>query len=385
MNTNTPPKTKVLYLITKSNWGGAQRYIYDLVTHLDHDQFEPVVALGGDGVLAEQLRHVGVHVITIASLERDVSLRKEFAFARELWQILRAEQPHVLHVNSSKAGGVGTLLGRLARVPRVIFTAHGWAFNEDRPWHQRTLIKLLHWLTVLFSHQTIAVSRAIVAELNWPLAPRKMRVINPGRTIGAMYERRDARAKLQELAPAIKSGPQDIWLLTIAELHPIKRLSTLIAALAHLSEEHPRLRAILIGDGELRQTLAAEIHDAGLSDRVFLTGPITEAARFLKAADLFVLPSKSESYGYVVHEAGLAGVPVLASDVGGIRDIVTDEKTGRLIPPDHIPALTHALKDFLAHRETWTAYGTSLQADLATRTVERMTLQTAALYSLPLR
>ncbi len=378
-------QTKILYLITKSNWGGAQRYIYDLVTHLDRDQFEPVVALGGDGVLAEQLRHVGVRVITIASLERDVSLRKEFAFARELWQILRVEQPHVLHVNSSKAGGVGTLLGRLARVPRVIFTAHGWAFNEDRPWHQRTLIKLLHWLTVLFSHQTIAVSRAIVAELNWPLIARKLRVINPGRTIGAMYERRDARTKLQELAPMIQSRPKDTWLLTIAELHPIKRLSTLIAALTHLAQGHPHLRAILIGDGELRETLAAEIRAAGLSNQVFLTGPNTEAARFLKAADLFVLPSKSESYGYVVHEAGLAGLPVLASNVGGIRDIVTDGETGRLIPPDNIPALTQALEDFLAHQETWQTYGTALQTTLAERTVERMTLQTAALYTLPLR
>jgi glycosyltransferase involved in cell wall biosynthesis len=378
------PKKKVLFLITKSNWGGAQRYVYDLATHLDPERFTPVVALGGTGVLKEQLEHAGVRVITISSLDRDISLRKEWAFATELWQILRTEQPAVFHVNSSKAGGIGTLLGRLARVPRVIFTAHGWAFNETRPLWQRLVIKALHWVTVLLSHKTIAVSNAIVTQMNWPGALRKFKIIHPGRTIGAMYDRTEARMQLTEIHSPLHSYRDDPWVLTIAELHPIKQLPTLIEAMQRTVDEYPQLRSIIIGEGEERLHLERLITETGLQNHVFLTGTITEAARFLKAADLFVLPSRSESYGYVLHEAGLAGVPVIASDVGGIRDIVTDGVSGRLLPVGGTKQLAAALAHFAAHPEDWTPFAHQLHAHLRSRTVAHMATQTEAVYELPL-
>lgn len=379
-----PTRKKVLFLITKSNWGGAQRYVYDLATHLDPAQFEPVVALGGDGTLKEMLQHAGIRVITIDSLERDISLKKEWAFAQELWQILRHERPDILHVNSSKAGGVGTLLGRIARIPRVLFTAHGWAFNEDRPWWQRTLIKALHWLTVLFSHKTIAVSTAMMTQLDWPLIERKMKVIHPGRTIGVMYPKRDARAELISRHPVLSHHQNDPWVMTIAELHPIKRLSVLIDAMQKSIQTHPSLRCVIIGDGQLRAELTAHIERAGLQQHVFLLGSVVEAARFLKAADLFVLPSKSESYGYVLHEAGLAGLPVIATNVGGIPDIIRDGMTGTLVPPDDVPALAHAITSYFDHPKTWLPRTHALQQTMEARSVEHMTTQTSALYLLSL-
>ena len=136
-------RKKVLFLITKSNFGGAQRYVYDLATTLDAEKFEVVVALGGKGPLASLLEHAGIRTITIESLTRDISIKNELRFTFELWKIIHTERPHILHVNSSKAGAVGTLLGRVAFVPRVLFTAHGWAFNEDRPWWQKIIIKII--------------------------------------------------------------------------------------------------------------------------------------------------------------------------------------------------------------------------------------------------
>lgn len=377
-------RKKVLYLITKSNWGGAQRYVYDLATHLDKERFEAVVALGGNGTLKEQLQHAGIRVISIESLGRDVSLKKEWKFMKELWQILQTEKPAVLHVNSSKAGGMGTFLGRVARVPRVLFTAHGWAFNEDRPWWQKMIIKFLHWLTVLFSHKTIAVSNAIVRQMNWPFTQAKMKVINPGRTIGAMYGKIEAREKIASYCPPLNQYRNDPWVLTIAELHPIKRLDVLVQAIAKNTERHSKIRCIIIGDGQEKEKFSALIEKLGLSQNVFLVGPITEAARFLKAASVFVLPSKSESYGYVLHEAGLAKLPVIATNVGGIPDIITSEQTGKLIPPDDTEALASTISDFLEHPKAWSEMAEHLHTSMQSRTVERMTEATETLYSLPL-
>lgn len=372
---------KVLFLITKSNWGGAQRYVHDLATHLDRTKYEPVVAAGGNGTLIEQLRHAGIRTITIHSLERDVSLKKEWAFARELWRLLREEQPAVLHVNSSKAGGIGCLLGRLRFVPAVVFTAHGWAFNEDRPTWQKYAVTLLHWVTVLLSHKTIAVSRAMVEQLNLPGTRRKMHVIHPGRTIGVMYSKSEARSHIVKQAPALAPHQHEPWLLTIGELHPIKRHTNLIQVLPQLLSTFPNLRLVIIGDGELRHTLAAEIRAAKLEQHAFLVGSITEAARFLRAADVFVLPSKSESYGYVLHEAGLAGIPVVASNVGGIPDIVINGASGRLVPPDDLPSLVSAISNTLKDTTTTEQYRAALQKSMSTRTVEHMTTETTRLYS----
>ena len=374
------PRKKVLYLITKSNWGGAQRYVYDLATNLNQEKFEPVVALGGDGILVEMLQNAGIRVIRIDSLGRDISIKKELAFARELRQILRNERPDIFHVNSSKAGGIGAFLGQLERIPRVIFTAHGWAFNEDRPWWQRLIIKFLHWVTVILSDRTIAVSNAIVKQMNWPGALRKMKIINPGRTIGVMYECNEAREKIIDFFPRLTPYRNDIWLVTIAELHPIKRHHITISAIAELIKTEPTLRLILIGEGQERQEIEQQIIELNLSNHVFLLGNIVEAARFLKAFDMFVLASKSESYGYVLHEAGLAGLPVVATDVGGIPDIITNNQSGLLVPPNNVSAMTKAVKKLIDNSDLAKSLATNLVDKMSTRTIEKMTRVTEDLY-----
>lgn len=377
----TPKQTKkVLFLITKSNWGGAQRYVYDLATNLDRQVWEPVVALGGNGTLVEMLHHAGIRTIPLSDLERDINLKKEWRFAITLWRLLREEQPAVFHINSSKAGGVGALVGRLARVPRIIFTAHGWAFNEDRPGWQKFIIKALHWITVLLSHQTIAVSQALLRELRWPGARRKMTVINPGRTIGVMYDKDAARRELISRFPILTPYQNDDWIGIVAELHPIKRHRILIDAVGQLRLIRPTIRLICIGDGSLHSDLSALIRARGLEQHVFLLGSVVEAARLLPAFTVMTLPSKSESYGYVLHEAGLARVPVVATAVGGISDIINHELSGLLVPPDDGPTLAAALNQTLVDSDRTQGFVQSLHTHLLERTVARMVTTTTLLY-----
>ncbi len=374
-------RTKVLFLITKSNWGGAQRYVYDLASNLDQSQFEPVVITGGSGELTDKLGAVGIRTITLQTLQRDISVTKEVGFMRELWSVIRTEKPDVLHVNSSKAGGVGCFVGRLARVPRVIFTAHGWAFNEDRPLWQKFIIKKLHWWTVMFSHHTIAVSNAIVTQMNWPLAQRRMTVINPGRTIPEFQSRLTARTTIALTHPPLASYTADVWVCILAELHPIKQHEMLFAVIQRVVHDFKNVRLVCIGDGELRDHLTTYIAEHQLERHIFLVGHVHEAAATLKAADLFVLPSRSESYGYVLHEAGLARVPIIAANVGGITDIISDESAGTLIDPTDPASLEATLRDFLRVPHTYNEKTQILQSKLGKRTVANMTAQTVAVYT----
>src|SRR5262245_56822422 len=127
-------KLRVLYVITKSYFGGAQRYVSDLASNPPVDM-ETAVLCGGpnmflqEGFLVVKLKEHNVRTIVLPSLTRDVGVLDFKAFY-QLFKAIRAEKPDVLHPNSSKAGGLDALAGRLCRVPQIIYTAHGWAFNE---------------------------------------------------------------------------------------------------------------------------------------------------------------------------------------------------------------------------------------------------------------
>ncbi len=378
-----PPRKKILYLITKSNWGGAQRYVFDLVTHLNKDKFEVVVALGGTGILYEQLKHAGIKTISIASLERDITLKKELLFIRELWKIISKEKPEIIHLNSSKVGILGSIISRLKRVPLIIFTAHGWFFNENRPKWQKISSKTLHWITVLVSSKTIAVSTAVSNQMNWWGAQKKMKVIHPGRCIGVMFDRKEAREFLSntgdEELQKLKTNSY-LWIGTIAELHPVKQIDVLIKSIKILRNHGYKVCCLVMGTGSEKDKLTALIKHMKLQKCVFLLGHIPDAARYLHALDIFVLPSHSEAYGYVVHEAGLARLPVIASNVGGIPDIIKHNESGILVPSGDEQAIAKAIQKLKKNYRFTEKIRHNLKQSLQKRTVEIMTHSTEKMY-----
>lgn len=372
--------TKILYLITKSNWGGAQRYVFDLATNLPKDESEVVVALGGSGVLVDKLNEAGIRVISIPSLERDLSLSKEWRSTRELWHIIQEEKPNVLHLNSSKAGVLGALIGRLAGIPKIIFTAHGWAFNENRPYWQRLFAKAVHWITVLLSHQTIAVSNEVKRQMDWPFVQEKIVVVHNGRTISNFLERESARAFLSNIEPRLKNYIKDFWSITIAELHPIKRHDAVIDSLKDLVAIEPNTRHIIIGTGEEEEYLQNKIKELDLTEHVFLLGAITEAAQYLKAADIFILASRSEAMAYVIIEAAAASLPIVATRVGGIPEIIDHGKNGLLVPPLDNIALFKAILLLNQNSELRNQLGNEAFARSSQFTLERMLEKTIGVY-----
>lgn len=351
--TTESSKKKVLIVITKSNFGGAQRYVYDLSRSLK-DSFDIVVACGGEGELVERLQSEKVRTISIPFLKRDVNpVRDIFAFFR-LFSLIRTERPDILHLNSSKIGALGALAGRISGVPRIIFTAHGWAFNEERGGISRTFIRLIYTLTCLCSHTVIAVSDAIRKQaLSLPYAESKMVVIRHGIDDAPLADRESARNKLPPQARA-----KTFVLGTVAELHPIKGLSYALEACAELKDLD--MAYVIWGEGEMRKTLTALVEKLGLEDRVFLPGAMPYASQYMRAFDGFLLPSLSEALGYVILEAGKAGLPVIATSVGGIPEIITDMKSGILVHPKNVKEIARAVRFMAQNKDKRDALAISL-------------------------
>src|SRR3989339_594901 len=304
---------KILFIITKSVWGGAQKYVFDMATSLPKDQFEPIVAGGGKGIMAEKIISAGLPYLEIKSFQRDISFWKEIVSFFEILKILFKTKPDIVHVSSSKAGGMAgmAILTYLAvKPPRggltAVFTVHGWAFLESRPKWQSFLIKLASKITCLFYDNIICVSRNDYnSAIENKIAPvRKMTVIHNGIN-PADYNFQERTEK-------------EFTVGAIGEATKNKGHKYLIEA----SKNFPDIKLNIISN-------------------------ISNASKYLKNFDIFVLPSLKEGLPYVILEAGLAGLPVIASNVGGIPEIIENGKEGLLVPPANPEELAKAIKKLI--------------------------------------
>jgi glycosyltransferase involved in cell wall biosynthesis len=329
---NTPKK--ILYVITKSSFGGAQKYVYELARAARAAGYDVSVACGGTGtadarlgLLFDKLTEAGIRVIPVRHFMRDMSLGRDLAALFELISLIWNERPEVLHVTSSKAGGLGALAGRLCRVPKIIFTSHGLPMDEVwRPRWQRALITCGTWLTLTLAHQTIMITaESYDRARHLPGLRSKVSLIRNGIAPLTFLDTDTARSAL---APSV---PKDIsWLGGVGELHPNKNWAVVITALTSLPS---RVHLFIIGEGEERSQLELLTKKVGLTGRVHLLGYIDAAHQYLRAFDVFLLPSKKEGLPYVLLEAGLCGLPVVASDLPGNRDIIDTGENGFLIDP----------------------------------------------------
>ena len=301
---------KILFVITKSNWGGAQRYVYDLATALPATEFGVSVAFGQDGQLAGKLREAGIATHPILSLQRDVSVIADVKSFFELLRLFKKEKPDVVHLNSSKAGGIGALAARFAGIKKIIFTAHGWPFWEQRSPFSRALIYLFSWLTALLSHRVIVVS-------NYDLfVARKMLFV--GHKIVRIYngiKPFDVLGSGEKIRSAFPSGAHIIG--TVGELTKNKNQILLIEQ----AQADSSMFVAIVGEGEERDQLETKIKEYGLGGHVKLFG-FVPASEVLRGFDSFALPSIKEGLPYVLLEARVAGLPIVANRVGGVGEIL---------------------------------------------------------------
>jgi glycosyltransferase involved in cell wall biosynthesis len=341
-------KTKALLVVTKSNFGGAQRYVYDVATNLPKDRFDVTVAFGPGpdgkpGRLARLLAESGVRTILVPELARDIRLTDDYKAFRALVRLFRTEAPDVIHLNSSKAGGLGALAGRIVGIRRIIFTSHGLPFDEDRGALATFAIRIATWATLLLAHHTITVANDTFERAKrMPFVRRRVMLIHNGILTPNFLSHDEARRDMRTLDPSIPES--SLWIGSIGELHPNKDYATAIEMVGFLESD---AHLVVIGDGELKEKLLAKAEEAGVSARVHFLGHIPEAARYLRAFDAFLLTSRKEGLPYVLLEAGYGYMPVVASDTAGVRDVILHNFTGLLAKPRDARAFAEAIEKVL--------------------------------------
>lgn len=374
---------KILYIITKSNFFGAQKYVYELATAAKVEGHEVLVACGGTGkkgaelgVLAEKLQGHFIKVRHVKNFMRDMSILNDFLAIIEVTKLLLKERPDIIHVTSSKAGGIGAFAGRLVGTRRIIFTSHGLTMDETwRPSWQRALITWGTWLTMMLSHHSIMISTETYERTRkMPLMKNRVSLIFNGISPIDFLDKATARHELQSNA-----SENVTWIGGIGELHPNKNWQSLILALKDLPET---THLFIIGEGQDREDLEKLIKEKKLDKRVHLLGYKAGCAPYLKAFDIFVLPSKKEGLPYVLLEAGLAGLPTIASNLPGNYDIINHGHSGLLVEPSP-ENLKAALTEILASDDKKEQFGQALQKHVTEKfSITKMQTQTFASYLL---
>lgn len=378
-------KKKILYVITKSVWGGAQKYVHDLAVALPKE-YKAAVAGGGRGPMAEKIIAAGIPYFEIKAFQRDVNIFKDIWAFFEILAIFLKTKPDIVHVSSAKAGGIAGAafflykkmrqLAADSRQLSAFFTAHGWTFNEVRPKWQIFLIKFFSKITCLFYDKIICVSEydRQIALKNKIAPEKKLITIHNGINIGkiAFLDRKQAQQKLLN-----KTSPLVIG--TIAEWIKNKNLFVLLEILKNIGE---KIDIILIGSGQNpdKEKMYNFVKENNLNN-VYLHEYIPDAVRYLGAFDIFILPSLKEGLPYALMEAGLAGLPSIASNIGGVPEIISNQKTGLLINPANHVEMSDAIKKLISNENLRRTIGQNAHRKILQEfSFKKMLQQTLAAY-----
>jgi glycosyltransferase involved in cell wall biosynthesis len=318
------PRVRVLHLINSFESGGTERQAVELLKRLDQTRFDVRLgAIQNIGPLYAEIaaQYPQLHEFRLNSLYNANTLRQVL----KLRALLRTEAIDILHAHDFYAGWLGALAAQFTSVKFIACQRH--LRLSDR-WVHAFGRRIINGLAerVIVNADLI---RQYVLEVG-TAAAEKIVVIHNGLSFEAtLAERPAVRAALcRELGL-----PDTVKLIgSVANLRPVKGHRYLIQALATVVRQFPQAHLVLIGEGELRETLQTQINELGLAAHIHLLGQRRDAARLAQAFDLSVLASLHEGLPNTVMEALAAQVPVIATAVGGVLELVREGETGYLVP-----------------------------------------------------
>ncbi|MGE6515584.1 glycosyltransferase family 4 protein [Lysinibacillus sphaericus] len=314
--------------------GGAQKHVEALAIKLKQDAHEVTIVTGLYDESLWRLQDEEINVISIPAMQRALHLSKDIQALWQLRSALKIIKPDVIAAHSSKAGAIGRIVGRFLRIPTV-FTAHSWSFTDGVPSKKKLMYRQLE-KTV----QPLTTTIITVSEYDRKLALTKG--IAPVHKLTTIH---NGIEQLSECVTQSKNSLEYPLIMMVARFEVPKRQDALLEALIELTEVPWRIQ--FIGDGSRRPALEKYVADKGFTDRVAFLGNQTEVTELLARSQIFVLLSDWEGLPISIIEAMRAGLPIIATNVGGVRELVTDNVNGYLIDRDDKELLKQRMTQLL--------------------------------------
>lgn len=372
---------KVLHVITRLDRGGSATNTLLTAAGLP-PPFEQCVVYGRTREfpqLALELQGK-IEMSEIPELVREISPLKDLIALLKLYRLIKQGRFDLVHTHTSKAGVLGRLAARLARVPRIVHTPHGHYFagGYAGPALTALFIRLERW-AALFTDRIIGLTDQEVADHLAQGIGRPEQYVSIPSGIGL-----EGFERTQAPADAVKASlglPPSAHLIgSVGRLEPVKGHRYLLEAFHALARSFPDLYLALVGDGELFPELRAFAERSGLAERVLFLGWRDDVHRLLHAFDLFVFPSLNEGQGRALVEAMAAGLPIVASRAGGIPGVLAQGEAGLLVEARSGPALARGIEALLLDDSLRERLGRAARERARGYSVEVMLRKIEALY-----
>jgi glycosyltransferase involved in cell wall biosynthesis len=326
----------VLHIITRLIVGGAQENTMYTAARLDPTRFCVEVIsgpqTGSEGSLIDEVRSLGVSLEILPSLLREVSPRQDVAALLALRRLIRTGQFAIVHTHSSKAGILGRVAARLAGVPVIVHTVHGWSFHEHMSPRRRRLYVALERWTARFTDALIVVARPDIEKgLAEGIGRREQyHLIRSAIPLEAFDPTNiDSSAVRRELGL-----PLNVPVLgNVGRFSAQKNPLDWVAVAGRVAQAVPDCHFLLVGDGPLRSDVETALTAAGIADRTILTGLRRDVPRLIAAMDVFLLTSLWEGLPRVIPQAMSMGIPVVANRADGTVEAINHGVTGFLCEP----------------------------------------------------
>ncbi|MFA4889837.1 MAG: glycosyltransferase family 4 protein [Candidatus Omnitrophota bacterium] len=323
------PKVNLMFCLTKLELGGAQKQLLSLITRLDKTKFKVFLFTAKDGLLLADAQVInGLELTRSHFLERPINPFKDVLALREIYRFIISHNIDIVHTHSSKAGILGRLAAKLAGVKIIIHTVHGWPFHDYQPFWQRKFLIWLECVMAKFTDRIITVSKWDLAKgLSYGIAKEnKYSLVYCG--VNQAEFQQDGRGVRNEFG----IGQADLLIGNISCFKPQKSPLDFIRLAYLVNQAMPEVKFILVGDGILRLKTERLIRKLHLQEKVILCGWRRDIPQVLSALDIFVLTSLWEGLPITALEAMAAAKPIVATDTGGVKEIINSGENGFLVP-----------------------------------------------------
>jgi glycosyltransferase involved in cell wall biosynthesis len=348
-------KIKVIHIITRLDKGGSAENTYLTLKGMDKSRYEVSLVTGPVEDPSQdrrnQIEESGVQYIQIPQLRRNINLFHDFTALLRIYRFLKREKPDIVHTHTSKAGLLGRLAAKLAGVPSIIHTPHGHVFFGYFGALKTRIFILLEKFASRITDKIVALTPREKADyLSYKVVEEDKLAVIPSGIELHKYQQvpQEERSKLRK---ELGIPENSAVLGTAGRLVPVKGPEFLLQAVGHVISEYPDTYLVFAGDGPLRKSLEKNAVEMGLAKNIIFTGWRDDMARVLSIFDIFCLPSLNEGMGRVLLEAMALGKPIVASDVGGIPDLIIPGKNGFLVPPQHPEELAKQILFLIENRE----------------------------------
>ena len=340
-------KKKILFIITYLELGGAQKQLLSLIENLDRDKYSLYLCAGDDGCLKSKFKAVAfLKVYFVPELVRRISPLNDLIVFLKLYFFIRKNGFDIVHTHSPKASILGRWAAYLAGVRSIIYTAHGWPFHDQLNQLLAKLYFFLEKVTALITKRIIVVS---ASDLRKAL---KNRVSLADRFVLIHYGI-DIQWAENIFLKRKTSPPADNLIVNISCLKPQKGLRYFLDAVETILRKRGDARFSLIGDGPLYENIKQEIEERKLEKEVVLEGWKDNIAESLSSASVMVIASLWEGLPLAVIEAVISGVPVVATDTGGVLDIIKDKNNGIILHRKDAQSIADAIISIMDNYKSW--------------------------------